>query len=406
MDFIDGLPRSKGFTVILVVVDRLSKYAHFIPLKHPYTATTVAEAFMKEVVKLHGIPDSIVSDRDRVFLSHFWKELFKLQGTKLHRSTAYHPQSDGQTEVVNRTLETYLRCFAGEKPKEWVQWLPWAEFWYNTSFHSATQTTPFQVLYGREPPRLIPYEPHSSSVQQVDQLLIDRDQILKDLKEQLSRAQQVMKTRADNHRRDIQFKIGDYVYVKLRPYRQVSLAGRRNEKLSAKYFGPYQVLERIGPVAYRVNLPENTSIHPVFHVSQLREARGMPPSSSTQLPDSISRNQDILEPESMVKLRSGIGGTMEGLIVWKGRPAYDATWEPLQMISQQFPEFHLEDKVAVLAGSNDRNQELETDTFQNQIQRDAPAQDNSRNLPFQVYSRRTKGQVASGKDAPVEGKTI
>lgn len=128
MDFIDGLPPSNRKSSILVVVNRFSKYAHFSPIAHPYAASSVAETFVRDVVKLHGMPRSIVSDRDPIFISQFWEAFFTMQGTKLCRSSAYHPQTDGQTKVVNRYVEQYLRCFVGHHPNQWTKWLPWAEF--------------------------------------------------------------------------------------------------------------------------------------------------------------------------------------------------------------------------------------------------------------------------------------
>jgi hypothetical protein len=151
LDFIEGLPKSAGFNCILVVVDKFSKYAHFLPLSHPFTAFQVALVYMNNVFKLHAMPLAMVSDRDRVFTSHIWQELIKLAGTNLKMSRAYHPQTDGQTERVNQRLETYLRCFVHACPNKWSSWLALAEYWYNTSFHSSLGKSPFQVLYGHEP---------------------------------------------------------------------------------------------------------------------------------------------------------------------------------------------------------------------------------------------------------------
>ena len=252
----------------------MSKYAHFSLLRHPFIAQTVVVVFVRDVIKLHGFPRSIISDRDKVFLNRFWTELFRLQGTSLRHCTAYHPQTDGQTEVVNRCVETYLRCFSYNKPRRWSTWLSWAEYWYNTTFHSSTNTTPFRAVYGRDPPPLIRFGSDSTSVLAVDQLLQERDLILNELKDHLCCAQSKMKSSADAHRRAVQFEVGDFVYIKLRPYRLRSLAKRPNEKLSPRYFGPYKVVQQIGPVAYRLELPSSTTIHPVFHVSQLKPALG------------------------------------------------------------------------------------------------------------------------------------
>lgn len=136
MDFITGLPKSQGKEVIFVVVDRLTKYSHFIALSHPYSATTVAQTFIDQIYRLHELPNTIVSDRDAIFVSTFWQELLKQLGVSLCLSSAYHPQTDGQTEVVNRCLESYLRCMAGKRPTTWAKWIPLAKWWYNTTYHS------------------------------------------------------------------------------------------------------------------------------------------------------------------------------------------------------------------------------------------------------------------------------
>jgi len=171
MDFIEGLPKSEGKEVIFIVVDRFSNYAHFMALIHPYSTSSVAKVFMDNVYKLHGLPATIISDRDPVFLSHFWQQLFQYQGVNLHHSTVYHPQSDGQTEVVNRCLEHYLRCMSGGSPHQWSKWVPLVEWWYNTNYHTATKSTPYKILYGFPPPLHIPYFPKDSIVEAVDQLL-------------------------------------------------------------------------------------------------------------------------------------------------------------------------------------------------------------------------------------------
>lgn len=188
MDFITHLPPSSGKTTILVVVDRLSKYAHFTALGPSFTAHQVAAVFLREIIRLHGVPTNILSDRDPLFMSSFWQELFELQGTILSMTSAYHPQSDCQTEVVNRCLEDYLRCYVADQPKQWTQYLPLAEWHYNTSWHSSIQMSPFEAVYGRPPPSLLDYVESSAKLATVDELLTTRTDLMRQLRHNLLRA--------------------------------------------------------------------------------------------------------------------------------------------------------------------------------------------------------------------------
>jgi len=151
MDFITCLPLYSGYSTIIVVVDRLSKFGHFIPLKVEYTSKVVVEAFINNIVKLYKVPLSIVSDRDRVFISSFGKHLFKAQGTTLAMSSSYHPQSNGQTKVLDKMLEMYLHYFVFDNPKGWYSMLPWAQFWYNFSLHQSIGMSPFKAYMGEIP---------------------------------------------------------------------------------------------------------------------------------------------------------------------------------------------------------------------------------------------------------------
>lgn len=197
MDFVEGLPLSDGYNVIMVVVDRFTKYAHFVPLRHPYTAPTVARQFIDCIVKLHGMPRSIISDRDHIFTSHFWKQLFYQLGTKLKYTTAYHPQTDGQSERVNQCLEMFLRCMVQDSPRQWRRCLPLAEFWYNSTFHTSIGCSPFKALYGHDPnfgvmPDLPP-DPNSPAAD----VLTERADQIAILKTNLEKAQVRMKHYAD-----------------------------------------------------------------------------------------------------------------------------------------------------------------------------------------------------------------
>jgi hypothetical protein len=353
MEFITGLPVSNNKDVIFVVVDRLTKFAHFMGLKHPYTASTVAQVFLDNVLKLHGCPTTIVSDRDPIFISRFWTDLMKLLGITLTPSSAYHPQTDGLTEVLNRCLETYLRCFTMGSPTSWYKWLSLAQFWYNTSWHSSIRMSPFQALFGIQPPIHAPLVPANSQVAAVQDLLRDRRDLTSLLKHSLHRAANRMKQQADSQRSDRYFEVGSWVFVKLHPYVQKTLRIHRHSKLSSRYFGPFKVLKRIGTAAYLLELPAGSQVHPVFHVSLLKQAYGQPSAVYPFPTATISR----VEPLAIVErklIKKGKAAGVKFLVHWKGYPLQDATCEDADTFLARFPAFAcimLEDKHVFKGGS-------------------------------------------------------
>lgn len=342
MDFIEGLPKSQGKTTIFVVVDRLTKYAHFMVLTHPYTAKDVAQLFLDNIYKLHGLPVSIVSDRDAVFTSTFWQELFKLQGCQLHLSTSYHPQTDGQTEIVNKCLENYLRCMCGDCPKHWAKWLSLAEWWYNTSYHSSIKTTPFYAVYGQHPPDHNFMNLQTSSVAAVDNWARERASILRMLKENLHQAQHRMKHYADKQRTEREFTVGDWVYLRLQPYRQTSLALQRNMKLAPRYYGPFEVISKIGSVAYKLLLPASAAIHPVFHVSLLKKKIGHNAMTNPTLPPVNDDGVMLMEPVAVLERRMvkrNNRAVVQLLVQWSRSFPEDATWIDYDELVSKYPDF-------------------------------------------------------------------
>ncbi|WVZ23294.1 hypothetical protein V8G54_001838 [Vigna mungo] len=338
LDFIIGLPPYKGFTTILVVVDRFSKGAHFGMPPRSFTASNVAQLFVDIICQHHGLPYNLISDRDPIFLSHFWQELFRLSGTKLRMSTVYHPQTDGQTEVTNKVLQQYLRCFVHHKPSLWGKFLSWVEWSFNTSVNALTGFTLFEVMFGRKPPLMPPFLPEETSNAAVQHEISARAEILQKLACNLQKAQA--------------FEVDDWVYIRLRPRRQSFVTGTTYRKLTKRFFGPFKITRKIGEVAYEVDLPPTAKIHNVFHVNILRPHKGPIPSSPLPLSPNIEDNQPVLEPAAILdwKWDNSISPPkIQVLIQWQDLPLEEASWEPWLQIQQQFD---LEDKVFLEPGGD------------------------------------------------------
>jgi hypothetical protein len=213
----------------------------------------------------------LVSDRDPVFTSMFWRELMHLMGTKLHMTTAFHPQSDGQSEAANRVIIMYLRCL---KPRQWLRWLPWAEFVFNAAYQTSLRDTPFRVVYGHDPPSIRSYEPGDTRVAAVAKTMEEREEFLADVRYRLEQAQATQKLHYDKVHRHVAYQVGDWALLCLRQRAASSLPQAVWSKLRPRFFGPYRVIELINDIAVRLALPSRARLHDVFHVGLLRKFNG------------------------------------------------------------------------------------------------------------------------------------
>ncbi len=274
VDFMTGLPRtSKGHDAICVFVDRLSKYVHIIPTKMSNSAIQFATVFKDNIFRLHGIPKTLVSDRVPRFTSDFWRELFRQLGSLLNLSTAYHPQTDGQTENANRHISAYIRHYISPYQTDWDTHLTCAEFALNNHRSSTTRFTPFYMVYGRHPNTPITLTNKVVAVRDdstplsVDAFIRNWHMDLQTAKASMETAQQRQQRYANLHRRDIHFEPGDYVYIDAHDINIRTKA----KKFKQRWIGPHKVTHRTGAVTYRIQLPPNLKrIHPIFHVSKLK----------------------------------------------------------------------------------------------------------------------------------------
>lgn len=355
MDFVVALPRSRGGNnTIWVIVDRLTKTARFIPMKDTWSMEALAKAYVKNVIRLHGVPTSIVSDRDSRFLSNFWKKVQEAFGSELLMSTAFHPATDGQTERTIQTLEDMLRACALEYQGSWEDHLDLIEFSYNNSYHASIKMAPFEALYGRKCRNPLCWNDISETVVLGPEMIQETVDQVRFIQEKIKAAQDRQKSYADQKRRDENYEVGEKVLLKVSPMKGVMRFGKKG-KLSPKFIGPYEILARVGKVAYRLDLPNNLErVHNVFHVSQLR--RYVPDESHVLEPENVEIDETLSYEEKPVqildrKVRSTRNKDIRIVkVLWRNQNTEEATWEAEDAMRLKYPELFQE--VRELRGRN------------------------------------------------------
>lgn len=342
MDFITKLPRtSRGFDSIWVIVDRLTKSAHFIPIRDTYKVSRLAQIYISEIVSRHGVPLHIISDRDARFTSHFWMSLQDHLGTQLDLSTAYHPQTDGQTERTIQTLEDMLRLCVLDFGGNWDSHLPLAEFSYNNSYHASIKMAPFEALYGRKCRSPICWTDVGEQLITGPELIQETTEKIFKVRENLLVARSRQKSYADRRRKPLEFQVGDMVLLKVSPWKGVVRFGKKG-KLAPRFVGPFRILKRVGKVAYKLDLPpELSNVHPTFHVSNLRKCLADEslhvPLDDIQIDEAlhfVEKPVEIMDREVKKTRRETIPIVK---VRWENKRGPEFTWEREDQIKTKYP---------------------------------------------------------------------
>jgi transposase InsO family protein len=338
MDFVVQLPKTtKKHDAIVVFVEKLSKRTYFIPTTTDVTAPQVAEIFFNTIFKNHGLPKVIISDRDPKFTSRFWKALFEKLGTKFAMSTSHHPQTDGQTERMNRTMEEMLRAYTNYQQNNWDELLPAVEFAYNNSKNLSTGFTPFEIDLGQHPNTPTTFAAgKQTNVAATDDFLLRWENIINLTKDNLRLAQERQQQYANKHRRELTFEEGDKVLVNAININDPVQTNRPTRKLAPKFMGPYKIEKVISTTAYRLKLPSNLKIHPVFHVSMLKPYKENLTDFNRDLPPPPEIIPETNEEEYEVEIildKKLVRRKPFYLVKWKGYPLHDATWEPKENLT-------------------------------------------------------------------------